>query len=79
MSDIHNAIMNIPCKAEFNSRIENVCYKLGHRDARHAAAELAAELDAENERLSGLIEKWKDAFYREERRANELARSATSP
>jgi hypothetical protein len=42
---LHNAIMNLPCN---NPHPEDNCglYSLGHRDARHAAAELAATTDA---------------------------------
>jgi hypothetical protein len=42
--DLHNAIMNLPCKrtmSHFAGRDEMLAYKEGHRDARHAAAELA--------------------------------------
>jgi hypothetical protein len=40
---LHQQIMNIPPKAqgEFSS-VEWAAYKAGHRDARHAAAELVA-------------------------------------
>lgn len=43
-ADLHNAIMNIPCKradSEFMNAEHRMLYKNGHRDARHAAAELA--------------------------------------
>ena len=42
----HQRIMNIP--AYDDAPFE---YKEGHRDARHAAAEIASEADAEVERL----------------------------
>lgn len=45
MSDLHGQIMNLPAKAPdsfgIGAQFEQ-CYKVGHRDARHAAAELAA-------------------------------------
>lgn len=41
VSDLHNAIMNLPCHGF------DYAYKEGHRDARHAAAELAAAHEAE--------------------------------
>jgi len=43
--DLHNAIMNIPAKVpESCARHElSLAYKIGHRDARHVAAELALE------------------------------------
>lgn len=43
--NLHNQIMNISC--EYQGKIfkwaesEQLAYKLGHRDARHAAAELS--------------------------------------
>jgi hypothetical protein len=42
MSDLHGRIFNLPCTAPNAYGInERLAYKLGHRDARHAAAELA--------------------------------------
>lgn len=42
-TDLHAAIMNLPCKPEAGwTNIEKLTYKIGHRDARHAAAELVA-------------------------------------
>lgn len=60
--DLHSAIMNLPCtmpvadaKAK-GATLANVAYRVGHRDARHAAAELAsahgAQLRAEVDRLT---------------------------
>jgi hypothetical protein len=45
-TDLHAAIMNISTDAaasayQFNDPHAHYCYKVGHRDARHAAAELA--------------------------------------
>ena len=41
--DLHSAIMNIPCNPIFAlSADATLAYKLGHKDARHAAAELAS-------------------------------------
>jgi hypothetical protein len=38
---LHNAIMNLPCDAkEAWGQIAMNYYRMGHRDARHAAAEL---------------------------------------
>lgn len=51
MSDLHGKIMNIPANPRNSQE-----YKRGHRDARHAAAELASELQAENERLRDAID-----------------------
>lgn len=42
MTDLHNAIMNIPAVPPKGANINQaVSYRVGHRDARHAAAELA--------------------------------------
>ena len=54
MSDLHNAIMNIPCRIPqdlgiADIPISNSAYRIGHRDARHAAAELASEKISEME------------------------------
>jgi hypothetical protein len=49
LTDLHNAIMNIPCKRadhEFMNAEHRMLYKNGHRDARHAAAELALSVEA---------------------------------
>lgn len=37
---LHAAIMNIPCDVEGRSGVQAMSFKLGHRQARHAAAEL---------------------------------------
>lgn len=39
--DLHNAIMNIPCAPGMLNLNHHAAYKMGHRDARHAAAEMA--------------------------------------
>lgn len=44
MSDLHQAIMNISHDPRFNP--DSLEYAAGHADARHAAAELAAEFVA---------------------------------
>ena len=41
-TELHNAVMNIPAVPPKDANINQVMsYKIGHRDARHAAAELA--------------------------------------
>lgn len=48
-ADLHDAIMRLPCDATrsmFSSKSEMMAYKEGHRDARHAAADLAAGVEA---------------------------------
>ena len=42
MMDLHGRIMNLPATpAKVNGNNYGIAYKEGHRDARHAAAELA--------------------------------------
>jgi hypothetical protein len=71
MSDLHNAIMNIPAVPPEGANINQVMsYKIGHRDARHAAAELALAThagaaaepsDAEvADFVTGLVGNWRD-------------------
>lgn len=42
--NLHGRIMNLPASGEPAGG--SMAYKLGHRDARHAAAEMAKEADA---------------------------------
>ena len=52
MSDLHAKIMNLECnEPDLNRTSVAPAYRLGHRDARHAAAELAATTD---DRISAL-------------------------
>lgn len=53
--NLHNEIMNIPAK-EFKATPKHygdyqMVYKLGHRDARHAASELSLKAEARIEEL----------------------------
>lgn len=53
MSSLHDQIMNLYC-VDANmeeSAFERLAYKVGHRDARHAAAKLALQKDREIEAL----------------------------
>lgn len=46
--NLHDQIINLPCKREdweFRNVFERQTYKEGHRDARHAAAELALQAE----------------------------------
>jgi hypothetical protein len=58
--DLHGQIMNIHSRddddlnAEYSDR--RIAYKSGHRDARHAAAELAVDADQRIEALSAQVE-----------------------
>lgn len=59
---LHNEIMNIQIKATDGGRNSEMgdhgekCYKIGHRDARHAAAELSLKYEALIERLLDALE-----------------------
>lgn len=62
--NLHAAIMNLPTDPEIEhlSDYNRTLYKTGHKEARHAAAELAQEhtaaLIAENARLRSLLQQW---------------------
>lgn len=64
--NLHNEIMNIPADpVEFDFHFSHaIAFKIGHREARHAAAELALKHDALIEALSdhfgsGIVEMFK--------------------
>ena len=57
--NLHNEIMNIQMPtdfdyADFHSKV--YAYKSGHRDARHAAAELSLKAEARIEELESIIQ-----------------------
>jgi hypothetical protein len=53
---LHDKIMNLPCRVPDNRANSGVaCYQQGHRDARHAAAELALTADALLEALQRIM------------------------
>lgn len=58
MTTLHDKIMNISWQEDPYSpdRAERIAYKTGHRDARHAAAELAAKQDVLIEQLAATLE-----------------------
>lgn len=59
MSNFHGRLMNIPQPRGFRGE-----YYEGHRDARHAAAEIGLEADAlaaDNRRLTALVDDWHTA------------------
>ena len=61
MSDYHARIMNV-CIGDVGTFDSwggdlDVLYKRGHRNARHEAAEIALEADAEIDRLSNIVAK----------------------
>jgi len=51
----HDDIMNITCPPAYAGSDVTLGYKLGHRDARHAAASLANASDREIEQLKDSI------------------------
>lgn len=59
MSNLHGQIMNLTVdnpQHDVMTDREKTAYKLGHRDSRHAAAELALETDQQREELRGALE-----------------------
>jgi hypothetical protein len=59
--ELHAAIMNLPCRIPFphngGELDEKRAYRVGHRDARHAAAELvAAAFSSMEEEVRELVE-----------------------
>ena len=70
--NLHNEIMNIPADpAEFDFHFSHaIAFKIGHREARHAAAELALKKDALIEKLLDALDsrnahEYSDAFRAE--------------
>lgn len=53
--NLHNEIMNIPTRV--GTYNDEYCYKLGHRDARHHAAELALKAQTRIEELEQSLQK----------------------
>lgn len=58
---LHDEIMNIQTSKAANEKIDSqvMAYKRGHRDARHAAAELAIAQELEMERMKEVL---RDAY-----------------
>ena len=54
MSTLHAQIMNLPATGKPSGG--SIAYKLGHRDARHAAAELALQADAVRDELLAALQ-----------------------
>lgn len=64
--DLHSEIMNIPVKLPelgFEGIGPPLAYKIGHRDARHAAAELSLKAEARIEKLEGMLKRAYDMEY----------------
>jgi hypothetical protein len=58
--NLHNQILNIPCESKM-PRAELAIYKEGHFNARHAAAELAAQFQSQYSMLYEALEKLEEA------------------
>jgi hypothetical protein len=58
MMTLHGKIMNLPARmpSECAKMAASTAYKAGHRDARHAAAELALKADALADELRDVLE-----------------------
>ncbi len=55
---LHNEIMNISARPDPDvTAIYKIAYKQGHRDARHAAAEMSLRLEAQRDQLREALEK----------------------
>jgi hypothetical protein len=54
--NLHNRMFNLRCEVP-PMVVDDQAYKLGHRDARHAAAELANEADEQIRKLREALEK----------------------
>jgi hypothetical protein len=75
---LHNDIMDIQEKrldSQFPDGISRVMYKEGHRDARHAAAELAIKADARIEALEAALQEIADGVFCDLRSVEEYARN----
>lgn len=53
--NLHSEIMNIPCDVSKVNSDRQLVFKLGHRDARHAAAELSLKAEARIEELEEVL------------------------
>lgn len=63
MSELHNQIMNLPCIPDDSAGINHVlAFKLGHKQARHAAAEIAANFDNQRDELLAALKASKKAL-----------------
>lgn len=70
MSNFHGRLMNIPARAGQSSRLPG--YYEGHRDARHAAAEIGLEADALAARLASVERERDEIMAMAERREGKL-------
>ena len=61
--DLHGRIMNLPCDPSFYVGHDQVAFKSGHRNARHAAAELAIAADARIKELETALKEAVDSLW----------------
>lgn len=54
MSDLHAAIMNLPCEPDSANHGERMAFKRGHKQARHAAADLVAAQEGDEAEVQNL-------------------------
>ncbi|KIL03140.1 MULTISPECIES: hypothetical protein [Stutzerimonas] len=47
MSDLFSSIMNLPCEPDSSVHSERQAFKRGHKQARHAAADLVATTETQ--------------------------------
>jgi len=62
----HNEIMNLPCvlsMLDLSGPLDrNVAFKVGHRTARHQAAEICNQADARIEELESALQSMIDSY-----------------
>lgn len=61
--DLHSTIMNLPCNPHYTVDTNIIAYKQGHRDARHAAAELVMAQQGEARAILAPMGKAGDEWY----------------
>jgi hypothetical protein len=44
LNELHAAIINLPCEPDSQNHAERSAFKRGHKQARHAAAELVTQI-----------------------------------
>ena len=76
--DLHNAIMNIQATPDKTAGVNfQLAYKMGHRDARHAAAELALASSQQRPRLTDaeILTLWAQTYVERGTSGIEFARA----
>lgn len=52
MTDLHATIFNLPCEPDTAIHAERLAFKRGHKQARHAAADLVAAHECEGKAIT---------------------------